>query len=66
MLKAYFWGGGLQLTVNVLNPDDLINAKRNPEKYKSLAVRVGGYCDCFVNLPEELQDNIIARTSHSI
>ena len=66
LLKAYFLGGGQQLTVNVLNPDDLINAKRNPEKYKSLAVRVGGYCDYFVNLPEELQDNIIARTSHSI
>ena len=66
LLKAYFSGGGQQLTVNVLNPEDLINAKQNPEKYKSLTVRVGGYCDYFVNLPKELQDNIIARTSHSI
>lgn len=66
LLKAYFSNGGQQLTVNVLNPEDLINAKLNPENYKSLAVRVGGYCEYFVNLPEELQDNIIARTSHSI
>lgn len=66
LLKAYFSNGGQQLTVNVLNPEDLINAKLNPENYKNLAVRVGGYCEYFVNLPEELQDNIIARTSHSI
>lgn len=66
LLKAYFAGGGQQLTVNVLNPEDLLNAKKNPENYKNLAVRVGGYCEYFVNLPEDLQDNIIARTSHGI
>lgn len=66
LLKTYFKNGGQQLTVNVLNPKELEDAKLHPENYKNLTVRVGGYCDYFVNLPEDLQDNIIARTSHGI
>lgn len=47
---------------NVLNKEDLLNAKREPEKYKNLLVRVAGYTAYFVELSEDLQDEIIART----
>ncbi len=40
-------------------------AKNNPEKYRDLIVRVAGYSDYFVDLTDELQDEIIRRTEHS-
>ena len=63
LAKTYFAGGGQQFTVNVVNPEDLIDAQKNPDAHRDLIVRVGGYSDIFVNLEKGLQDNIIARTS---
>lgn len=48
---------------NVLNREDLIKAKQNPEVYKSLTVRVAGYTAYFTELANDLQDEIISRTS---
>ena len=62
LAKTYFRMGGQTLQVNVLNADELKEAKKNPEKYKNLIVRVGGYSTYFVELEEGLQDNIIKRT----
>ena len=62
LAKAFFAGGGQQYTVTVVSRDDLLKAKEHPEAYKNLIVRVGGYSDYFVNLPEDLQDNVIKRT----
>ena len=62
LAKAFFAGGGQQYTVTVVSPDDLIDAKKHPEKHRNLIVRVGGYSDYFTNLTEELQDNVIERT----
>ena len=62
LAKAFFAGGGQQYTVTVVNPEDLIEAQKNPDKYRNLIVRVGGYSDYFVNLEKGLQDNVIART----
>lgn len=39
-------------------------ARRNPEQYRDLIVRVAGYSDYFCDLSEALQDEIIARTEH--
>ncbi len=49
---------------NVVNKEDLIAAKKNPEQYRSLTVRVAGYTAYFTELAGELQDEIIARTSY--
>ena len=62
LAKTYFRMGGQTLQVNVLSADELKAAKENPEKYKNLIVRVGGYSTYFVQLEEGLQDNIIKRT----
>ena len=64
LAKTYFAGGGQQLSVNVLSGGDLKDAREHPERYGDLIVRVGGYSDYFVRLPEDLQDNIIARTEY--
>jgi formate C-acetyltransferase len=49
---------------NVITREDLIRAKKEPEKYRSLTVRVAGYTAYFIDLAEEMQDEIIERTSY--
>ena len=50
---------------NVVRREDLIAAREHPERYRSLTVRVAGYTAYFVELAEELQNEIIARTSYA-
>ena len=64
LAKAYFGGGGQQLSINVLSAEELIEAQKHPEQYGDLIVRVGGYSDYFTRLGKNLQDNIIARTNY--
>ncbi len=40
------------------------DAQRNPDKYRSLVVRVAGYSAFFTSLDKSLQEDIIARTEH--
>ena len=61
LAKAFFAGGGQQYTISVVSPEDLLQAKEHPENHRNLIVRVGGYSDYFVNLTNELQDNVIER-----
>ena len=49
---------------NVIDQKTLLDAQVHPEMYKSLIVRVAGYSAYFVNLSEELQNDIISRTSN--
>lgn len=49
---------------NVVNKEDLLDAKIHPERHKSLTVRVAGYTAYFVELAGKLQDEIIERTSY--
>ena len=63
LAKTYFLQGGQQLSVNVLDRDTLLAAQKEPEQYKNLIVRVGGYSDYFWRLTKELQQNVIDRTT---
>lgn len=49
---------------NVVRKEDLLAAQKHPEQYASLTVRVAGYTAYFVELAQELQNEIIARTSY--
>ena len=51
---------------NVVNREDLLAAKSDPEKYRHLLVRVAGYTANYVDLAPQLQDEIIARTEYGI
>lgn len=62
LAKTYFSMGGQQLSVNVVSREELLDAKKYPEKHRNLVVRVGGYSDYFNNLEEGLKDNIIERS----
>lgn len=49
---------------NVVRKEDLMEAKKHPEQYRGLTVRVAGYTAYFTELADELQNEIIARTSY--
>ncbi len=49
---------------NIINKETLLAAQRDPDKYRSLLVRVAGYSAYFVDLSPDLQDDIIRRTEH--
>jgi pyruvate-formate lyase len=51
---------------NVVNKQDLIEAQKNPEAYRNLTIRVAGYTAYFTELAEDLQNEIMQRTSHEI
>ena len=63
-LKGYTENGGTALQVNILDPEMLKDAQKNPEDYSSLLVRITGYNAYFTTVGRELQDEVIARLSH--
>ncbi|MEM1983587.1 MAG: glycyl radical protein [Sulfolobales archaeon] len=56
--------GIFHIQFNVISADTLRDAQKYPERYRSLLVRVAGYCAYFVELSREVQEHIIARTEH--
>ena len=64
LIETYFELGGLQLQVNSANPEELRLARANPEAYRDLIVRRGGYSVRFVDLPPRIQDDMIAAAEH--
>ena len=64
LVKTYFRNGGQTLQINVVSKEDLLNAKKDPDSYKNLIVRVGGFSEYFTHLDEPLQDNIIRRSEN--
>ena len=64
-LRTYFDQKGMHVQYNVVTKETLIEAQKNPEKYKTLVVRVAGYSALFTTLSRSLQDDIINRTEQS-
>jgi formate C-acetyltransferase len=64
LVRSYFRMDGHHIQFNVVKAETLRDAKLHPELYRDLIVRVAGYSDYFVDLTEELQDEIIRRTEH--
>jgi formate C-acetyltransferase len=63
-LRGYVENGGTALQINVLDPETLRDAQKNPEDYRHLLVRVTGYNAYFTSIGRELQNEIIERESH--
>ena len=63
-LKGYAQNGGTALQINMLDPDMLRDAQRNPQDYRHLLVRVTGYNAYFTGIGKELQEEVISRLSH--
>lgn len=62
LIKTYFRRGGMQVQVNVLDPQVLIDARAHPERHPNLLVRVSGYSAYFNDLTPAMQAEIIQRS----
>jgi len=61
LLRSFTDLGGSMLTLTVADTEELRAAQREPEKYRSLRVRMGGWCAYFTMLSREQQDHHIRR-----
>jgi formate C-acetyltransferase len=66
LIEGHFVSGGQQCQFSLVNRDMLLEAKRRPEQYRDLLVRVTGYSAAFTSLWPDLQDEIIARSEHEL
>lgn len=58
---ASIFGNG-EMQFNYLDNKTLIEAQKNPQDYRDMVVRVAGYSAFFVELCEDVQNEIISRT----
>jgi len=65
LVTTYFKRKGMQVQINVLDPNILIKAQKDPESYPNILVRVSGYSAFFNDLTLEAQNEIITRSSLS-
>lgn len=64
LLSTYMDEGGMQAQINAVSREQLEEAQRNPDKYRTLSVRVTGYSAYFVQMGKKAQDEIINRTEY--
>ncbi len=62
LTRGYFASGGMEVQLNVLDPEVLADAREHPGRHPGIVVRVAGYCAYFDDLPLTVKDEIIART----
>lgn len=64
LILSYFSMGGLHVGISVIDRTTLQNAMINPDKYKSLTVRLYGFSEYFISLPEWQQIAVLNRTEY--
>ncbi|EPE7078368.1 formate C-acetyltransferase/glycerol dehydratase family glycyl radical enzyme [Cronobacter sakazakii] len=67
MLRTFFEvHKGWHVQYNIVSRETLLDAKAHPDKYRDLVVGVAGYSAFFTALSPDAQDDIIARTEHTL
>jgi len=61
LLRSFVDTGGSMMTLTVADTEELRAAQRQPEQYRSLRVRMGGWCAYFTMLSTEQQEHHIRR-----
>jgi len=61
VIRAHFAQGGMAIQFNIFDADTLRDARRNPERYANLQVRVCGWNVRFTDLGPEEQEMFIAK-----
>lgn len=59
ILKLYLEKGGFAVHINVVSPETLKAAQKNPEQYRNLQVRLCGWNVYFTDLDADSQNNLI-------
>ena len=66
LVKTYMLRGGFEIQINVTDNKILESALQNPDEYRDLVVRIGGYSDYFVKLTPQMQQEVMLRIEHRI
>jgi pyruvate formate-lyase/glycerol dehydratase family glycyl radical enzyme len=66
LVETFFEQGGQQVQYTVIDSQVLRQAQVRPEEYRNLVVRVAGFSAYFVELYEDLQNHLIARSELSV
>jgi pyruvate-formate lyase len=64
--NAYMKAGGSHIQYNILDSEQLKEAKAHPEEYQDLIVRIGGFSAYFVQLSKGIQDDVIYRSEFEL
>jgi formate C-acetyltransferase len=65
LMDTYFESGGMQSQFSVIGRETMLAAQKDPGTYRDLVVRIAGYSAYFVELSQELQNDLIGRTELS-
>ena len=60
--NAFMKNNGTHIQYNIMDTDQLKDAKAHPEEYPDLIVRIGGFSAYFVQLSKGIQDDVIYRS----
>jgi formate C-acetyltransferase len=64
LIRSYFTLGGHHIQFNVVDTATLQAARKCPEEYRDLLVRMAGYSDYFNDMNADLQQEVIERTEN--
>ena len=62
LIRGFLKTEDAQMQFNIVSPEELLDAQKNPERHAGLIVRIGGYSDYFTRMPKALQDDVISRS----
>jgi formate C-acetyltransferase len=62
LVVTFLRRGGFETQITVLDHETLRRARENPDPYRDLVVRIGGYTDYFTRLSPSMQDEVMLRT----
>ncbi len=66
MIKTYLTNGGKHIQFNIVDREEMEDAKVHPEAHPELVVRVAGYSAYFTRLPQSIQNEVIERTCQDL
>jgi pyruvate formate-lyase/glycerol dehydratase family glycyl radical enzyme len=66
LVRTFFEKKGWHIQFNVVSAETLRAAQKRPEEFRDLVVRVAGYSALFTILEPSTQEDIIARTEHTL
>ncbi|MDR1728163.1 MAG: hypothetical protein LBT74_09630 [Acidobacteriota bacterium] len=64
--NAFMSGGGSHIQYNMVDTEELRDAKAHPEGHRDLIVRIGGFSAYFTQLSPDIQDDVINRSEHDL
>jgi pyruvate formate-lyase/glycerol dehydratase family glycyl radical enzyme len=64
--NAFMLNNGSHIQYNMVDTNELRAAKKNPENYRDLIVRIGGFSAYFTQLSPSIQDDVIDRSEHNL